>query len=431
MKHGWENIPNWECLFVHRERRLFLSVYVDDIKLAGKKQNIDPMCKVLNEEVDLGEPTSLIDHENLGFTQRQCEISKDIVDIYRTKFESRISAGEQKSFHTLRIFIFLHGLMIWKVMQRNVWSDVVSWRTKRLNNSTKYLLHALMTIILKKKNWILQENCQTYPLKLFWNACTWHVMEDLIFCGQWTNLHDRLQNGPQPVTNDWIVWYLTSITHVNTNNIVVLVTLQDNARWDCSRTPWRSIGTCRTKFVRTPTCWSLVGKAIRESSYGTQMWKVPNWECMFVHRKQGLFCQYTVNDIKMAGKKHNMAPMWKKIVKLVKSLLGWSSIQTGRTWINWRTIKSLLTSCTKMLVSATNRKTRHSVVGQQTCSIVPQVRRIQQAQQGRAGLGRSGHSVQSAWSSRCGSSREYASSIMSRRACNVLQNQPVQRVRQV
>ena len=34
---------------------LFLSVYVDDINLAGKKQNLDPMWKVLNKEVDLGE----------------------------------------------------------------------------------------------------------------------------------------------------------------------------------------------------------------------------------------------------------------------------------------------------------------------------------------------------------------------------------------
>ena len=32
LKHGWEKIPNWECLFVHREKGLFLSVYVDDIK---------------------------------------------------------------------------------------------------------------------------------------------------------------------------------------------------------------------------------------------------------------------------------------------------------------------------------------------------------------------------------------------------------------
>ena len=43
LKHGWDKIPDWECLFVHREKGLFLSVYVDDIKLAGKKQNLNPM----------------------------------------------------------------------------------------------------------------------------------------------------------------------------------------------------------------------------------------------------------------------------------------------------------------------------------------------------------------------------------------------------
>ena len=93
LKYGWEKVSNWECFFVHREKGLFLSVYVDDIKLAGKKQNIDPMWKLLNKEVDLGEPTSFFDHVYLGCTQRQCEISKDIVDNHRTMFESRISAG--------------------------------------------------------------------------------------------------------------------------------------------------------------------------------------------------------------------------------------------------------------------------------------------------------------------------------------------------
>ena len=67
-------------------------MYVDDTKLAGKKHNIDPMWKVLNKEVDLGEPTSFLDHVYLGCTQRQCEISNDIVDNYRTMLESRISA---------------------------------------------------------------------------------------------------------------------------------------------------------------------------------------------------------------------------------------------------------------------------------------------------------------------------------------------------
>ena len=90
---GWEKVSNWECLFVHREKGLFLSVYVDDIKLAGKKRNLDPMWKLLNKEVDLGEPTSFLDHVYLGCTQRQTEISKDTLDTYRTMFESRISAG--------------------------------------------------------------------------------------------------------------------------------------------------------------------------------------------------------------------------------------------------------------------------------------------------------------------------------------------------
>ena len=71
LKHGWEKIPNWECLFVHREKGLFLSVYVDDIILAGKKQNLDPMWKVLNKEVDLGEPTSFVDHEKLGLYSKK------------------------------------------------------------------------------------------------------------------------------------------------------------------------------------------------------------------------------------------------------------------------------------------------------------------------------------------------------------------------
>ena len=94
LKYGWEKVSNWECLSVHREKGLFFSVYVDDIKLAGKKQNIYPMWKVRNEEVDLGEPTSFLDRVYLGCSQRQSEISKDIVDSNRTMFESRISAGE-------------------------------------------------------------------------------------------------------------------------------------------------------------------------------------------------------------------------------------------------------------------------------------------------------------------------------------------------
>ena len=105
LKHGWEKIPNWECLFVHREKGLFLSVYVDDKKIGWKETNLDPMWKLLNKEVDLGQPTSFLDHVYLGCTQRQCQTSKDIVDNYRTMFESRISAVRTEKLPFPQFFV--------------------------------------------------------------------------------------------------------------------------------------------------------------------------------------------------------------------------------------------------------------------------------------------------------------------------------------
>ena len=81
MKHCWEKIPNWECLFIHREKGLFLSVYVDDIKLAGKERNIDPMWKLLDKDVALGEPTFFLDQECVD---RYCELAnKTTQQVYK------------------------------------------------------------------------------------------------------------------------------------------------------------------------------------------------------------------------------------------------------------------------------------------------------------------------------------------------------------
>ena len=109
-------------------------MHVDDIKLAGKKQNLDPMWKLLNKEVDLGEPTSFLDHVYLGCTQRQCQISKDSVDNYGTMFESRISAGGNRET---------------AIPSKSLYFFMVLWYGG--SNSTKYLLHASMTTTLKKK----------------------------------------------------------------------------------------------------------------------------------------------------------------------------------------------------------------------------------------------------------------------------------------
>ena len=143
-------------------------------------------------------------------------------------FESRISAGGTEKLPCSENLCISSSDM--EGMPRNVWNDIVSWQTGQLNNSTKYQLHALMTII-SKKNWNPWENCQKYALRLFWNACTWHVLDDPIFYGQCTNLHDQSQNGQKRVTNDYLVWSLTSITHVLTNSM--WETLPNNPDWDC------------------------------------------------------------------------------------------------------------------------------------------------------------------------------------------------------
>ena len=66
----------------------------------------------------------------------------------------------------------------------------------------------------------------------------------------------------------------------------------------------------RKESVRSPSGRTLMWKAIWESSTGTRLGKVLNWECLYVHREKGLFLSVYVDDIKFAGKKHNIDPMW-------------------------------------------------------------------------------------------------------------------------
>ena len=127
LKHVWEKILNWECLFFHLEKSYsYLSV-----------------C---GWQVDLGEPTFFLDHVYLGCTQRQCEISKNICGQLQNHVWISNFRGESKEIAIpSKISNFLHGLMTWLVMQRSVWNDIVSWPTRRRNNSTKIQsMHRLM-----------------------------------------------------------------------------------------------------------------------------------------------------------------------------------------------------------------------------------------------------------------------------------------------
>ena len=136
---------------MHREKGFFLSVYVDDIKLAGKKQNMNPMWKVPNKEVDMGEPTFFLIMYTWDALEDNVKFRKDTVDKNMTILNPKFPQEQRKITMLGKSSNFFIVLMIWRVMQRNVWSDVVRWQAERLNNSTQYQLRALMTIICKEE----------------------------------------------------------------------------------------------------------------------------------------------------------------------------------------------------------------------------------------------------------------------------------------
>ena len=166
---------------------LFLSVYVDDIKLAEKKQSINPTWKILPKGVDLRGSTSFLDHVSLGCTQRESQISKNIVDNYRSIFKSRTSAWamekfqEQKPWRNLMPKRYPHGPMTWKVMRRNVWKDIANLRIKQLNNCTKVATpcmddHQFQKAFIESVG------------ELSRNVCIWLVLGDL---AKWETQHNN------------------------------------------------------------------------------------------------------------------------------------------------------------------------------------------------------------------------------------------------
>ena len=114
--------------------------------------------------------------------------------------ESRISAGELKNYHVRKICVSLRGPTIWRVMPINVWNDIVSWQSRRLNNSTKYQLHALMTTTSKKKKWNPWENCHKYALKLYWNAYSTLSISVLQSVLKWCRKEHKKDSGEERVT---------------------------------------------------------------------------------------------------------------------------------------------------------------------------------------------------------------------------------------
>ena len=136
------------------------------------------MWKVLIKQVHF------LEHVYTGYTQRQCETSKDIyiyIYILLTITEScsnpEFLQDVRKKLRALKNWVFLVGPTIWTIMPRNMWNDIVRWQKRLLNIFKKYQFHVLMIINSKKKDW---NPCEKF-VKCMLSNCS----ETLIFDTHW------------------------------------------------------------------------------------------------------------------------------------------------------------------------------------------------------------------------------------------------------
>ena len=89
----------------------------------------------------------------------------------------------------------------WKDMLENAWNGISNWHTK--DGATILSFSSLFGRSPNQRKWKITVNCQKFAPILYQNACAWHELVDLTFCGQSTNWHDLSQNGLKHATDDW------------------------------------------------------------------------------------------------------------------------------------------------------------------------------------------------------------------------------------
>ena len=153
-------------MFVHQKQGLFLSVHVDDIKMAGKKQNMAPLWKKMMMNVDTDETTSFVDHAHLGCTQRDCKPNETIIEQFSKMYESRISAGATENLPGLQKPHAAWSCDMEGLAQKCVerYCELANKKVEQLY--TRFRILAWMIINSSKRNWNQLESCQKFARKL-------------------------------------------------------------------------------------------------------------------------------------------------------------------------------------------------------------------------------------------------------------------------
>ena len=203
---GWVKVPNWECLFVHRKQKLFLSVCVDDIKMAGKKQNFSSYVEEMDERRWYwGANIVSWSRFSLCCIQRGCKPNEKII-------------GQDSNYVRIPYFLL---------------ESVVPRRGRTCSKMRGTVLRIGKQ---KRPSATVQSSSSVFGRSpnqkgRIGHACTWHEMVDLTFCGQSINWQNLSQNGLKHVTDDWHDKFPTFISRLSTANIVMWAMRLNTVDW--------------------------------------------------------------------------------------------------------------------------------------------------------------------------------------------------------
>ena len=212
-------------------------VYVHDIKLAGKKQNLDPTWEVLNKEVDLGEPTSFLDHADLGCNsktmwnmQRYCWQLQNHVWITNFRGVNRKTTILGKSSYLFMALRYgrscqeMCGTILWVGKQDDSTTlqriNPMPWRPSLQRRKIEIRGRTVKSMLSNcSEIFILGNNKKTWYSMVSEQNCTIDYKMDQ---GLWQTIES---------------FDLLHPSHIWLRTILLWVILPNNAGWDCFNTP--------------------------------------------------------------------------------------------------------------------------------------------------------------------------------------------------
>ena len=65
-----------------------------------------------------------------GLLKDNAKQAKILLTITEPRLNPEFPPEQLKNYHARKTCVSLRGFMIWRVMPRNVWNDIVSWQTR-------------------------------------------------------------------------------------------------------------------------------------------------------------------------------------------------------------------------------------------------------------------------------------------------------------